>query len=146
MGGVMTRTVSILAVIFALFIHVPAIADEAPDPGKAAEKFYAEYLVLVNANKETTSWMAKSKLVTTEFKKYYAKQMSPKNGDAVEVDPVLQAQDTPTSPFKAGKTVINGNKATVSLTAKFDRDTDHIAVQMVLKDGVWLVDMVRAGK
>jgi len=142
----MARTLSILAVIFALFIHVPAIAGKAPEgPGKAAEEFYAEYLVLVNANKETTSWIAKSKLVTTEFKKYYAKQMSPKN-DSVESDPVLQAQDTPTSPFKAGKTVIKDNKATVILTAKFDKDTDKVSVQMALKDGVWLVDMVRPGK
>ncbi|MGB8356479.1 MAG: hypothetical protein WCD79_21450, partial [Chthoniobacteraceae bacterium] len=135
------------AVIATLFVHCLAVAGEPPEgPGKAAEKFYAEYLVLVNANKATTPWIAKSKLVTAAFKKYYAKEMSPKNGDPVESDPVLQAQDVPTSPFKAGKVVIKENKATVSLSAKFDNDTDNVSVQMVLKDGVWLVDMVRAGK
>jgi len=144
----MTRTLSILAVICALLIQFPAIAiagEPSEGPDKAAEKFYAEYLVLVKADKETTTWMAKSKLVTPAFKKYYAKQMSPKN-ESVESDPVLEAQDTPTSPFKAGKTVIKGDKATVSLSAKFDRDIDKVDVDMVLKDGVWLVDMVRVGK
>ena len=143
----MPRLLSLLAVISAFLIHGPAIAAEPSDgPGKAAEKFYAGYLAVLNAGKDTKSWVAHSKLVTPDFKKFYAKQMSPKNDEAVDSDPVLQAQDTPTSPFKAGKPVIKDNKATVTLTAKFGKDTGKVSVQMMPKDGIWLVDTVRASK
>jgi hypothetical protein len=143
----MTRFLSILAVIAALFIPIPAFAGAPADgPDKAAEKFYAGYLAVLTPDKDTVSWVAKSKLVTADFKKYYAKQMSPKNEDALDVDPIILAQDVPTKPFKAGEPVIKGNKATVVLTAKFGVDTGKVSVQMVLADGVWLVDSIRAVK
>ena len=143
----MVRLRSILTLISVLLIHIPVIAGEPSEgPGKAAEKFYASYLALVNANKDTMSWVANSKLVTTNFKKFYLKKMTPKEGDVIDCDPILQAQDVPTSPYKAEKPTIKDNKATVILTAKFGSDTGKVIVQMVLASGVWLVDMVRPGK
>ena len=143
----MVRLRSILTLISVLLIHIPVIAGEPSEgPGKAAEKFYAGYVALVEANKETQSWVAKSKLVTADFKKFYLKKMSPKGGEAIDCDPVLQAQDVPTTPFKAGKPAIKDNRATVILTAKFGSDTGKVSVQMVLTDGVWLVDRVQASK
>jgi hypothetical protein len=147
MAGNMNRFISVFAVVFTLLVHIPAIAGEPSDgPGKAAEKFYAGYVALLDANKDTKSWVAKSKLVTADFKKSYVKKMSPKEGDALDSDPVLQAQDVPTSPFKAGKPTIKDNKATVILSAKFGSDTGRVNVQLVLTEGVWLVDRVQAGK
>ena len=142
----MNRLIIILAAIFALFIQSPAIAGESSgDPGKAAEQFYAGYLVLVNAEKDTRAWVSKSDLVTKNFKKSYARQMA---AESVEVDPVLQAQDTPTSKFKAVKATINSeeSKATVILAAKYSDETDRLTVNMVRQNGVWRVDSVSAAK
>ena len=134
----MNRLIIILAAIFALFIQSPAIAGESSgDPGKAAEQFYAE--------KDTRAWVSKSDLVTKNFKKSYARQMA---AESVEVDPVLQAQDTPTSKFKAVKATINSeeSKATVILAAKYSDETDRLTVNMVRQNGVWKVDSVSAAK
>ena len=146
MAMIMNRLISLLAGVSVLFIQVPAIADERSDgPGKAAEHFYAGYLTLVSAEKDTTSWVAKSSFVTKNFKKSYAKQM---HAESVEVDPVLQAQDTPTSPFKAIKSTIDGTgtKATVILTAKYSDETQKLTVNMVRMDNVWKLDAVDAAK
>jgi len=130
-----------------LLLGLPCNAGAPSDsPDKAAEKFYAGYLAVLNANKDTVSWVAKSKVVTADFKKSYAKVMSPKGNESIDVEPVLQAQDTPTTPFKAGKPMIKGNKATVILTARFGVDTGKVSVRMVLANGLWLVDSVRSTK
>jgi hypothetical protein len=136
----MNRSIAILVAIFALFTSIAAIAaGQSSDPAKAAEQFYAGYLTLVNASKDTTSWVAKSHLVTANFKKSYAKKMSAEDVDA---DPAIQAQDTPTSPFKATKTTIDGKKATVILTAKYANATHKLSVNMLLTNGVWQLDAV----
>jgi len=140
----MSGFLSILAVTFALCIRIHAIAGEPSGcPGKSAEKFYAGYLALVDASKETNSFVAKSDLVTKNFKRTYAKKMS---AGSVDVDPVLQAQDTPNSPFKTIKTTMEGSEATVILTAKYADSTLKLAVRMVQMDGVWKVDSVNAAK
>ena len=132
------------AVLF--FLCIPSIAaDPADGPDKAAEKFYAGYVALAEKLKDTKSYVAKSKLASADFKKSYAKKMSAKEsvGDG---DPVMQAQDTPTNPYKAGKAVIKDNKATVILSAKFGDITGKVSVQMILKDGVWQVNAVNEAK
>ena len=93
-------TTCLSAVVASLFASLPSFAaDEAAgDPGTVAEKFYAGYVAQVEANKDTKKWVAGSKLVTANFKKTYAKAMSAKEVDA---DPVLNAQDVPSKPFKA---------------------------------------------
>lgn len=146
MAAIMNRFFSLLAAIAVLLIQNPAIAGEpANGPGKTAEQFYAGYLILVNAEKDTMSWVAKSQLATKNFKKFYAKQM---HSESVEVDPVLQAQDTPTTPFKAIKTTIDGqgSKATVVLDAKYSNETEKLSIGMVRTDGVWQVDSVSTVK
>jgi lipoprotein-anchoring transpeptidase ErfK/SrfK len=94
----------LLAVVASLFASLPLLADDdakaAGDAGVVAEKFYAGYVAQVEGNKDTKKWVAGSKLVTPNFKKAYAKAMSAKEVDA---DPVLNAQDVPTKPFKAEK-------------------------------------------
>ncbi len=102
-----------------------------------AEKFYAGYVARVDANKDTKAWVAQSKEVTAKFKKTYAKAMGSKELDA---DPVLNAQDTPTKPFKAGKPEIKDGQATVVLTAYFDKDPHKVTAKLVKVDGAWLLD------
>ena len=146
MARIMNRSISILAAITVLFIQNAAIAGQASiGPAKTAEQFYAGYLALVKTEKDTRSWVAKSNIVTAHFKRWYAKQMSDKS---VEADPVLEAQDTPTTPFKAIKTTIDGqgSKATVIVTAKYSDETEKLSIRMVRTDGVWQVDSVSAVK
>jgi len=140
----MNRLITILAAIAVLFVQIPAIAGEpSSGPANTAEQFYAGYLVLVNAEKDTMSCVADSKLVTRNFKRWYAKQMST---ESVEVDPVLEAQDTPTTPFKAIKSTIQGTTATVILRATYSKETEKLNVHTVQSNGVWQVDAVSAVK
>ena len=140
----MKRSLLVLAAIGVLVGQTPAIAGQASiGPARVAEQFYAGYLVLMNAQKDPQSWVAKSQSVTRNFKRWYAKQMS---DEAVEADPVIEAQDTPTTPFKAIKTTMQGGTATVVLRAKYSNETEKLAVRMVQSNGIWQVDAVSAAK
>jgi lipoprotein-anchoring transpeptidase ErfK/SrfK len=132
----------LIAVVASLFASRPTFAaDEAAvDPGAVAEKFYAGYVAQVEANKDTKKWVAGSKLVTANFKKTYAKAMSAKEVDA---DPVLNAQDVPSKPFKAGKPEIKDTAATVVLVTSFGKEKHQVTATLKKVDGVWLLDSVK---
>jgi uncharacterized protein YdbL (DUF1318 family) len=114
-------------------------AEASEGPGVVAEKFFAGYLAQVEADKDTKAWVAKSKMASKEFKAAYKKAMS---AEEIEADAVTQAQDTPTSPFKAGEAVIKDSKATVTLTAKFGDDAHKVNVQLVQQEGAWLIQKI----
>lgn len=105
-----------------------------------AEKFYEGYVAQVEANKDTKKWVAGSKLVTANFKKAYAKAM---NAEEVDADPVLNAQDVPTKPFKAGKPEIKDSAATVVLVTSFGKEKHQVTARLVKVNGVWLLDSVK---
>lgn len=132
----------LLAVIASLFASLPSFAaDEVVSgPGAVAEKFYAGYVAQVEANKDTKKWVAGSKLVTANFKKAYAKAMS---AEQVDADPVLNAQDVPSKPFKAGKPEIRDTSATVVLVTSFGEQKHQVTATLRKVDGVWLLDAVK---
>lgn len=134
----------LIAVVASLLTTLPSLAADdanaAADPGTVAEKFYAGYVAQVEANKDTKKWVAGSKLVTPNFKKAYAKAMSAKEVDA---DPVLNAQDVPSKPFKAGKPEIKDTTATVVLVTSFGRESHKVTATLRKVDGVWLLDSVK---
>ena len=135
------KTIAVLLFSLAvLFSILPVFAAEAADgPGVVAEKFFAGYLAQMEADKDTKTWVAKSKLASKEFKAAYKKAMS---AEEVEADAVTQAQDTPTSPFKAGEPAIKDTKATVTLTAKFGDEAHKVNVQLVQQEGAWLIQKI----
>lgn len=129
---------SLLFAVFAfLLTALPSFSAE--EPSVVAEKFYAGYVAQVDANKDTKAWVAKSKQVTEKFKKAYAKAM---NAEEIDADPVLNAQDIPTKPFKAEKPEIKDDKATVVLTAAYGDHKHKVTAKLVKGDGVWLLDAV----
>ncbi|HWB06996.1 MAG TPA: hypothetical protein VG796_28495 [Verrucomicrobiales bacterium] len=134
----------LIAIITSLFTSLPIFAADdakaAGDPGTVAEKFYAGYVAQVEANKDTKKWVAGSKLVTANFKKAYAKAMSAKEVDA---DPVLNAQDVPSKPFKAEKPAIKDTTATVVLVTSFGKDKHQVTATLKKVDGVWLLESVK---
>jgi len=128
----------LLAFVVSWFIPMQVFAADAADgPEQVAEKFYAGYVAAVDANKDTKVWVAASKLVTAKFKKEYAKIM---NAEEVDADPVLNAQDIPSKPFKAEKAEINGDAATVVVISSFGEDKHKLKVKLIKSDGVWLLD------
>jgi len=131
----------LLAVLASLFAAQPSpAADEAAAaPGAVAERFYAGYVAQVEANRDTKKWVASSKLATANFKKSYAKAMS----GEVDADPVLNAQDVPSQPFKAGKPEIKDTTATVVLTTSFGSAKHQVTATLVKVKGVWLLDAVK---
>jgi hypothetical protein len=134
----------LFTLLLSLFSIQPILhaAEEvkADDPGAVVEKFYADYIAQIEGNKDTTKWVAASKSVTENFKKTYAKAMSV---EELEADPVLNAQDVPEKPFKASKTEITDNKATVVLTTTFDGDKHQVTATLLKVDGTWLLDAVK---
>ena len=132
----------LLLSLVSLFTVLPSFAADAPkdEPGQVAEKFYAGYVAQVEANKDTKAWVAASKLVTPKFKKDYAKAMS---AEEIDADPVLNAQDVPTKPFKADKPVIKDATATVVLTTTFGSEKHKITATLQKVDGAWLLDAVK---
>lgn len=135
------KTIAVLLLSLAVLLStLPVFAAEAAEgPGVVAEKFFAGYLAQVEADKDTKAWVAKSKMASKEFKAAYKKAMS---AEEVDADAVIQAQDTPTSPFKAGAPVIKDTKATVTLTAKFGEDAHKVNVQLVQQEGAWLIQKI----
>jgi hypothetical protein len=134
----MKKLPSLLLAVFAFLLTVlPSFAAE--EPSAVAEKFYAGYVAQVDANKDTKAWVAKSKLVTGKFKKAYAKAMSDEELDA---DPVLNAQDIPSKPFKVEELAIKNDNATVVLTAAFGDHKHKVTAKLLKVDGVWLLDAV----
>lgn len=132
------KTLSLLVSLIALWCSaLPSFAADGPN--QVAEKFYAGYVAQVDANKDTKVWVAKSDLVTDKFKKAYAKVM---NAEEVDADPVLNAQDIPTKPFKAQKPEINIDTAIVVLVSWFGESEHKLKVRLVKKDGAWLMDVV----
>jgi hypothetical protein len=131
----------LIALVVSLFVSLSSLAadDAAAEPGAVAEKFYAGYVAQVEANKNTKKWVAGSKLVTANFKTTYTKAMS----GEVDADPVLNAQDVPSQPFKAGKPEIKGTTATVVLTTSFGSEKHQITATLVKVKGVWLLDAVK---
>ena len=128
----------LLALCASLFTALPSFAAE--EPGQVAEKFYAGYVAQVEANKDTKAWVAASKLVTAKFKKAYAKAM---NAEKVDADPVLNAQDVPSKPFKAEKPEIKDATATVVLITSFGTEKHKVTAKLLKADGFWLLDSVK---
>ena len=133
------KTPCLLLAIFAwLLATLPSFSAE--EPGQVAETFYAGYVAQVDANKDTKTWVAKSKLVTEKFKRAYAKAMS---AEEVDADPVLNAQDVPSKPFKAEKPDIKDATATVVLTTSFGTEKHMVTAKLLKVDGAWLLDSVK---
>jgi uncharacterized protein YdbL (DUF1318 family) len=131
---------ALLLVLAVLSSALPVMAEGAAEgPGVVAENFFAGYVTQVEADKDTKAWVAKSKMASKNFKADYKKAMS---AEYVDADPVIQAQDTPTGPFKAGRPVIKDTKATVVLTAKFGEDDHKVNVQLAQQEGAWLIQKI----
>lgn len=134
----MKTFIALLLTIASVFIAPHSSAAEAGEgPDKVAEKFYAGYVATVDANKDTKAWVAKSALVTEKFKRAYARAMS---AEEVDADPVLNAQDIPSQPFKAEKPEIAGDMATVVVVSSFGESKHKLKVRLVKVDGSWLLD------
>lgn len=140
------RRPSLLITFCALLIASPSLVQAraadavkaAADPAAAAQNFYAHYVALVEAQKDTKGWVAASSLVTPNFKKTYAKVMGSMEVDA---DPVLMAQYVPEGPFKAAKPEIKGDRASVVLTA--GREKHQVTVTLIKIKGSWRIDSVK---
>jgi hypothetical protein len=125
-------------------ISAQAVMPVNPLDGKAAsataETFLADYLNYLKSENNKTDAVAKSKLVTPEFKKAYKKAMADKELDS---DPVIFAQDVPITPFKAESSKVKGDTATVVVMAKYNaKEKSRLTVTLVAKDGHWLVSKV----
>ena len=101
--------------------------------GAAAEAFLAGY---IKSDAKNSAWVAQTKLMTPEFKAAFKKAMA---DEEVDADPVLHAQDVPTTPFKARSSNVKGDTATVVVAAKFGDKPYKLKVTLVAQGGHWLV-------
>ena len=115
-------------------------AEEEAAAKAAAEAFLAGY---IKADADNVAWVAKSKLVTPEFKAAFKKAMA---AEVVDADPVLFAQDVPSTPFKAAAASVKDGKATIQVVAKFSDEPYKLTVTLVSKGGQWLVSKTAAAQ
>lgn len=139
------KTLRLLLPVIATILawHSPLQAadkEAAGSPSEVAEKFYAGYVAQVDKMKDTEKWVAASDLVTANFKKAYEKAM---NAEFVDADPVLNAQDVPSEPFKAEKVETKDAAATVTLVTSFGEGKHRITATLLKVDGVWLLDSAK---
>ena len=128
---------------FAIFMVDP----DGKVASATAETFFAGYLKTLKTDappNKNEPFVAKSKLVTPEFKAAFKKAMADKE---LESDPVIFAQDVPITPFKAESSKVKADTATVVLTAKYNpKETSTIKVTLMAKGGHWLISKVAKGK
>jgi hypothetical protein len=111
--------------------------------GATAETFLAGYLPALGKDKNS-EFVAKSKLVTPEFKATFKKAMADKE---LESDPVIYAQDVPITPFKTESSKVTGDTATVVVAAKYNpKETSRLKVTLVAKNGLWLISKIDKAK
>ena len=108
--------------------------------GAAAEAFLAGY---IKADAKNVEWVAKTPLVTPEFKAAFKKARA---AESVDADPVLFAQDVPSTPFKAESSKVKGDTAAVLVAAKFADKPHKLKVMLVAQGGHWLVSKTAAAK
>ena len=127
------------ALLFACFATV-ALADAESDIKKVTERFYDQYLEVVDSKGgDKSAWIMKSTHVTPEFKKAYSAAME--SGD-LDYDPILCAQDTPGKgyPYKASAISVTGETATATMLTGFgDWDKNPLKVVLALRNGAWLI-------
>jgi len=117
---------------------------DSKSAGAAAETFLAGYLNYLKSESRDTKFVAKSKLVTPEFKASYKKAMADKE---LESDPVIFAQDVPITPFKTESSKVKGDAASVVVAAKYNpKETSKLQVTLVAKEGQWLVSKIARAK
>lgn len=125
-------------------VSVPAETKAPPldgtSAGAAAEVFLAGY---IKADDKNSEWVAKTTLATPEFKAAFKKAMA---SEEVDADPVLFAQDVPSTPFKAESAQVKGGTATVIVTAKFGDTPFKLKVTLVAREGRWLVSKTERAK
>ena len=120
-----------------------APALDGKSASAVAETFLAGYVKDTKSEKDT-HFVAKSKLVTPEFKAAYKKAMADKELDS---DPVIFAQDVPVTPFKAESSKVKGDTATVVVAGKYNpKETSRLQVSLVAKDGQWLISKIARAK
>ena len=125
--------------------ETPAAPLDSKSAAAAAETFFAAYIKeLSKQATDHTAWVAKTKLATPEFKASFKKAMADKN---LEVDPVIDAQDVPITPFKAESTHVKGDAATVLVAGKYnEKEISRLQVTLVAKDGHWLIAKIARPK
>lgn len=138
-----------LAALVACSLSVFCLAGEArgataqldeKSAGAAAETFLAGY---IKADAKNREWVARSPLVTPEFKAAFKKAMA---SELVDADPVLFAQDVPSTPFKAESSKVKGDAATVVVVAKYSGKPYRLKVTLVAQGGHWLVSRTAPAK
>lgn len=106
----------------------------------AAETFLAGY---IKSDAKNSDWVARTELATPGFKAAFKKAMA---STEVDADPVLFAQDVPSTRFKAESSQVKGDTATVLVAAKFGDKPYRLKVTLVAKDGHWLVSKTAPAK
>ena len=66
--------------------------------------------------------------------------------EAVDADPVLLAQDVPSTPFKAESSKVTGDTATVLVAAEFAGKPHKLKVMLVAQGVHWLVSQTASAK
>ena len=125
-------------------------ASPKEDVEKVVESFYARYYreylgkpAKGGADKNLLRWVNANPFVSDDFKKALrkavvdARKEDPEMG--LDYDPILDAQDYPEKGYRARRTQISGNKATVAMEG-IDAPDFKVSVELVSLQGNWRIN------
>ena len=135
------RLLLILLLVAVSDLH--ALSPRPADPVPVALRFIHEHVAAVPGYEETIARMQASKLVTERYKEALTKLYR----DALKKDPeygygadaVMGGQDFPDR-FRVKSSKVDGDRARVVLIGEDSRFPMEVKVDLVRKDGRWLVD------
>ncbi len=115
-------------------VAVQAEDEDSEEAVEVAQAFYDGYMKALNSSSDTVVYVKKSKLVTPAFKKAYAKFM-----EEPDSDPIICGQDYPDKGFTAGKPIVKGTRARVTMNSRDKSFPVTFNVVLVNGEEGWLL-------
>ncbi len=109
---------------------------------RLVERFFKGYIQTDEKNESDYDWTRNNPALTGDFKRAYVKYYDQFRAQgAVYSDPILEAQDTPETPYKATAVRSDGDRATVEVTTA-NWPGHVIRVGLVKAKGRWFINSI----
>jgi hypothetical protein len=135
---------TLILLVLAVAIFIPARADDKGDATKVVNSFYATYIAAANKGEDGEKVVPKSSQLSPAFKKAYADLMAKARKKDPELglgyDPVIDGQDFPDAGFAVTSISLKETTGSAVVSSKDKNFKMAIPVTLVKLDGKWLIN------
>jgi len=138
------KAITLLLAVPMLSLFPVLAGAQAPETeiSNLVERFFKGYVQTDENNKSDYDWTRSNPALTRDFKRAYVKYFDQfRKQGSLDSDPILEAQDTPETPYKATSISSNGDRATVEVTTA-GWPGHVIRVGLVKTRGKWLINSI----